>query len=124
METTAYQGRVSNKSMGLAPKPSKERDVTGAHAPFLQPQLPVPSLQLSTTFVFTGASVIKITSSLFITAVAEQLELASSPMEDGVSVQGPAVCCVAREEGAEGVSIPHYLLLAARGAARCTNSQS
>lgn len=74
--------------------------VNRAHAPFLHlhPQLPVPSLALSTTFVSAGASIIKITSCLFITTVVEQLRLASSPMEDGVSVQGPATCRFQREE--------------------------
>lgn len=55
-------------------KGGEEKDVTGArvnwaHAPFLHlhPQLPVPSLSLSTTFVSAGAYIIKITSSLFIT---------------------------------------------------------
>lgn len=129
--TVAYQGRGSNKSVGVAGggggcyqsqseanrwerecdaergkewKEGEEKDVTGAqvnwaHAPFLHlhPQLPVPSLSLSTTFVFAGASIIKITSSLFITTVVEQLRLVSSPMADGVSVQGPATCCIQRE---------------------------
>lgn len=147
-ETIAYQGRESNKTMGVArggggcyqtqregnrwelPIGERERkggkeDVTGAqvnwaHAPFLhlRPQLPVPSSSLSTTFVSAGASIIKITSSLFIRSVVEQLRLASSPMEDGVSVQGTAT------EGAEGVSTPHYLLRTAHGAARCPNRHS
>ncbi len=85
-------------------KEERKKYVTGArvnwaHAPFLHlhPQLPVPSLSLSTTFVSAGAFIIKITSSLFITTVVKQLRLASSPMEDGVSVQGPATCRIQRE---------------------------
>lgn len=70
-----------------------------------------------------GPPIIKIPSSLFFTSVVEQLRLASSAMEDGVSVQGPATCCIQRE-GAQGVPTPYYLLLAAHGAARCPNRHS
>ncbi len=102
-EANRWEGECGAER-GKKRKGGEEKDVTGArvnwaHAPFLHlhPQLPVPSLSLSTTFVSAGASILKITSSLFITTVVEQLRLASLPMEDGVSVQGPATCRIQRE---------------------------
>jgi len=69
----------------------------------------VLSLSLSTIFVSAGASHHKnLIISLFYKC--GRAALASSPMEDGVSVQGPATCCIQMEE-AQGVSTTYYLLL-------------